>query len=430
MFCNQCEQTSHGVGCVSTPGVCGKDEDVQSLQEILLYGLKGMAAYANHARRLGKTDENVSAFIEEALFATMTNVNFDTGSLLEMVMECGKQNLRVMELLDEAHVERFGHPSPTIVKEGTQAGPGILITGHDLLDLANLLKQCEGTAVKVYTHGEMMPAHMYPRLREHPNLAGHFGGAWQKQKTEFEAFTGPTLATTNCILIPRPSYADRLFTTRCTAVPGGTRLTSDDFSAVIAKAKQCEPLQDKPEKQSTVGFHHDVILGAADAVVKGVKEGKIRRFFLIGGCDGAEVGRNYFSEYARSTPSDTFILTLGCGKFRIRDHEYGELIGLPRLLDMGQCNNAYGAIKVAVALAGAFNCTVNDLPLTLVVSWFEQKAVAVLLTLLSLGVKGITIGPAAPGFISPGVFKILKENFDLRIAGKDAQADLAMAMAG
>jgi len=429
MFCNQCEQTSHGVGCVSTPGVCGKDEDVQSLQEMLLYGLKGMAAYANHARRLGKTDENVSAFIEEALFATMTNVNFDIPSLLEMVMECGKQNLRVMELLDEAHVERFGKPSPATVQEGTQAGPGILITGHDLHDLDNLLRQCEGTDVKVYTHGEMMPAHMYPKLREHPNLAGHYGGAWQKQKTEFEAFCGPTLVTTNCVLIPRPTYADRLFTTRCTAVPGGKRIVTDDFGAVIAAAKRCDPLPHQPTKQTTVGFHHDVILGVADAIIAGVKEGKIRRFFLIGGCDGAEVGRNYFSEYARATPADTFILTLGCGKFRIRDHEYGELLGLPRLLDMGQCNNAYGAIKVAVALSQAFGCTVNDLPLTLVVSWFEQKAVAVLLTLLSLGVKGITIGPAAPAFVSPGVFKVLQETFDLRIAGKDAQTDLASAMA-
>ena len=220
MFCNQCEQTAHGSGCVLSPGVCGKNEDVQSLQEMLLYGLKGMAAYANHARRLGKSDETVSAFIEEALFATMTNVNFDIDSLLEMNLECGRQNLRVMQLLDEGHVEQFGAPSPGTVSEGTLAGPGILMTGHDLLDLHNLLKQCEGTDVQVYTHGEMLPAHMYPVLREHPNLAGHFGGAWQKQKTEFEQFSGPTVATTNCVLIPRESYRDRLFTTRCTAVPG------------------------------------------------------------------------------------------------------------------------------------------------------------------------------------------------------------------
>jgi hydroxylamine reductase len=410
--------------------VCGKNEDVQSLQETLLYGLKGMAAYAHHARRLGKSDEKVSAFIEEALFATMTNVNFDLESLFEMTLECGRQNLRVMELLDQGHVDMFGHPAPTTVREGTHAGPGILVTGHDLLDLHNLLKQCEGTDVKVYTHGEMLPGHMYPKLREHPNLAGHFGGAWQKQKSEFDAFSGPTVATTNCVLIPRPSYADRLFTTRCTAVPGGKRITHDDFSAVIAKAKECAPLPEANGKQSTIGFHHDVILGLADVVVQAVKDKKISRFFVIGGCDGAEPGRNYFSDYARATPPDSFILTLGCGKFRIRDYDYGQLLGLPRLLDMGQCNNAYGAIKVASALAQAFGCTVNDLPLTLVVSWFEQKAVAVLLTLLALGVKNVTIGPNPPGFVTPGVFKVLQDKFGLRVAGKDAQQDLAVALAG
>ena len=429
MFCNQCEQTARGTGCTDSRGVCGKDEDVQSLQEILLYGLKGMAAYAHHARRLGKTDENVDAFVEEALFATITNVNFDMDALLEMVLECGRQNLRVMELLDAGHVERFGDPSPTTVREGTVAGPGILVTGHDLIDLENLLKACQGTDVKVYTHGEMLPAHMYPKLREHANLAGHYGGAWQKQKTEFDAFSGPTLATTNCILIPKPSYADRIFTMRCVAVPGGTRIVGDDFSPLVAKARECPPLADNQTGQSTIGFHHSVILGLAETIVQAVKEGKISRFFVIGGCDGAEVGRNYFSDYAQATPPDSFILTLGCGKYRIRDYDYGELLGVPRLLDMGQCNNAYGAIKVAVALAEAFGCSVNDLPLTLVISWFEQKAVAVLLTLLSLGVKGIAIGPKPPAFVSPNVFKILQEKFDLRLTGGEAKVDLEAAMA-
>ncbi len=429
MFCNQCEQTAHGSGCVLSPGVCGKDADVQSLQEMLLYGLKGMAAYAHHARRLGKSDEGVSAFIEEALFATMTNVNFDLASLLEMNLECGRQNLRVMQLLDEGHVEKFGPPSPGTVREGTEAGPGILITGHDLLDLYHLLQQCAGTDVKVYTHGEMLPAHMYPVLREHPNLAGHYGGAWQKQKAEFERFSGPTVATTNCVLIPRESYADRLFTTRCTAVPGGVRITDDDYSAVIAKAQTCPPLPDSPRKESTTGFHHSVVLNLAGTIVAAVKAGQISRFFLIGGCDGAEPGRNYFSDYAQATPADSFILTLGCGKFRIRDYDYGQLLGLPRLLDMGQCNNAYSAIMVAAALAEAFECTVSDLPLTLVVSWFEQKAVAVLLTLLALDVKGITIGPNPPGFVTPNVFRVLQDRFDLRLTGADARQDLALAMA-
>jgi len=427
MFCNQCEQSFRGVGCSNTPGVCGKDEDVQSLQEIILYGLKGMAAYAHHARRLGKTDESVSAFIEEALFSTMTNVNFDLGSLLEIAMEVGRKNLRVMELLDAGHVETFGKPSPTTVTEGTKAGPGILITGHDLVDLADLLKQCEGTKVKVYTHGEMLPAHMYPKLRNHPNMGGHYGGAWQEQKDEFVRFSGPVIATTNCILIPPPAYADRVFTTRCTAVPGGTRLKDNDFAPVIAKALKCAPLLEKIVRTSIVGFHRQVILDAAPTIVQAVKDGKISRFFVIGGCDGAEPGRNYFSDYAQATPKDSFILTLGCGKFRIRDYNYGEHLGLPRLMDMGQCNDAYGAIAVAVALAGAFKCGVNDLPLTLVISWFEQKAVAVLLTLLSLDVKNIIIGPNPPAFVTPNVFKILQDKFGLRLSG-DAKADLAAVL--
>lgn len=430
MFCNQCEQTAHGVGCVLSPGVCGKDEDVQSVQEMILYGLKGMAAYASHARRLGKSDESVSAFIEDALFATMTNVNFDLGSLLGIALELGRQNLRVMEMLDEGHVETFGKPSPCQVATGTQAGPGILVTGHDLVDLWDLLKQVEGTDIKVYTHGEMLPAHMYPKLREHPNLAGHYGGPWQKQKQEFPRFGGPVVATTNCILIPRAEYADRIFTTRFTAVPGGTRLEGNDFGPVIAKARECGSLpQQDGGRTIQVGFHRTVLLDAAGTIVDAVKAGQISHFFVIGGCDGAEPGRNYFSEYAQATPPDSFILTLGCGKFRINGHEYGTHLGLPRLMDMGQCNDAYGAIQVALALANAFQCGVNDLPLTLVVSWFEQKAVAVLLTLLSLGVKGITIGPNPPAFVSPNVFKILQEQFDLRLTGQDAKVDLQAALA-
>lgn len=428
MFCDQCEQTMGGTGCNHSPGICGKDADVQSLQETILYGLKGMAAYANHARRLGKTDESVSAFIEEALFSTMTNVNFDIESLFEIAMELGRKNFRVMEMLDQGHVEAFGDPSPTVVTLGTKAGPGILVTGHDLVDLAELLKQVEGTNINVYTHGEMLPAHMYPKLREHPNLAGHYGGPWQKQKSEFPAFGGPVVATTNCILIPTVQYADRIFTTRFTAVPGGTRITDNDFSKVIAKAKECASLTKHIAGTLEVGYHRQVLLSAAGTIVDAVKAGQISRFFVIGGCDGFEPGRNYFSDYAEATPNDSFILTLGCGKFRINGHDYGKHLGLPRLMDMGQCNDAYGAIAVAVALSKAFNCSVNDLPLTLVISWFEQKAVAVLLTLLALGVKGINLGPNPPAFITPNVFKILQEKFDLRLIGKDAKADLSRVM--
>ncbi len=429
MFCNQCEQAAMGIGCNNSVGICGKNPDVAAVQDLILFGLKGMAAYANHARRLGKTDESVSAFIEEALFSTMTNVNFDITSLFNIAMELGQKNLRVMELLDAGHIEAFGKPSPTTIKEGTQAGPGILVTGHDLVDLKNLLKQVEGTPIKVYTHGEMMPAHMYPKLREHPNLAGNFGGAWQEQRREFEEFTGPIVATTNCILIPRGSYGDRLFTTRFTAVPNGKPIVNDDYSPVIASALKCQPLKEKLVRTSTIGFHRTVLLDAAPTIVQAVKDGKISRFFVIGGCDGAESGRNYFSEYAAATPADSFILTLGCGKYRIRDHEYGTHLGLPRLMDMGQCNDSYGAIQIAIALAKAFNCGVNDLPLTLVVSWFEQKAIAVLLTLLSLGVKGITIGPNPPAFLTANVFKLLQDKFDLKLTGTNARADLEAVMA-
>ena len=428
MFCNQCEQTARGQACVDM-GVCGKDPDVQSLQEILLYGLKGMASYAHHARRLDMVDEAVDAFMEEALFATVTNVNFDMESLFELVMECGMKNLRAMQMLDEGHVKRFGPPSPSTVFEGTKPGPGVLITGHDMVDLADLLKQTAGAGVNVYTHGEMLPAHMYPELRKHKHLVGHFGGAWQKQKAEFASFSGPVLATTNCVLIPPDSYKDRLFTTRVTAVPGGKRLKTNDFSAVIAKAKQCDPLPDYPVGKSTVGFHHTVILGIADQIVGAVKARKLSHFFLIGGCDGAEQGRNYFSRFAQATPADSIILTLGCGKYRIRDYDYGTIqladgVTVPRLLDMGQCNDSYGAIQVAVALSKALGCSVNDLPLTIVLSWFEQKAVAVLLTLLALGVKGIRIGPAAPAFISPNVMRVLQDKFDLRLANSGPYAEV------
>ncbi|MBX9642376.1 MAG: hydroxylamine reductase [Mycobacteriaceae bacterium] len=423
MFCNQCEQTTNGTGCTEL-GVCGKDPDVQSLQETLLYGVKGMAAYANHARRLGKTDDTVNAFIEEALFATMTNVNFDLESLLELVLECGRQNLRVMELLDAGHTERFGVPQPTTVSQGTKAGPGILVTGHDLVDLADLLEQTSGTGINVYTHGEMLPAHSYPALRKYPHLAGHYGGAWQNQRIEFSEFAGPVVATTNCVLIPWETYRDRLFTTRITAVPGATRLKSNDFSAVIARARTCDPLPDNKSGESTIGFHHQVILGLADRIVAAVKSGAVKRFFVIGGCDGDELGRNYYTEYAQHTSPESIILTLGCGKYRIRDYDYGTIGGLPRFLDMGQCNDAYGAIQVALGLAKAFQCGVNDLPLTIVLSWFEQKAVAVLLTLLSLGVKGIRIGPAPPAFLSPTVLGILQEKFDLRLIGNDPVVDV------
>lgn len=429
MHCDQCEQTYRGLACTSM-GVCGKDPDMESLQKILLYGLKGMASYKAHARRLGKTDVEVETFIEEALFATVTNVNFDIPTLLELVMKCGEMNLKTMQLLNDGHVEVMGAPSPTEVVEGLHEGPRILVTGHDMVDLKDILDQTEGLGINVYTHGEMLPAHMYENLRAHPHLKGHYGGAWQKQRDEFEAFGGPVLATTNCVLIPRPTntYLDRLFTVRETAVPGATRLKTNDFSAVIKKAQEIGSLPGTEQKTSTVGFHYSVILSLADQLVEAVKEGKIKHFYLIGGCDGAEPGRNYFHEFAGATPQESLVMTVGCGKYRIREQEFGSInlngMEVPRLLDMGQCNDSYGAIQVALGLAKAFNCGVNDLPLTLLLSWFEQKAVAVLLSLLHLGVKGIKLGPALPAFVSPNVLAILQEQYDLQGIGKDAPADV------
>lgn len=431
MHCDQCEQTRKGTGCIQQ-GVCGKDPDMESLQKILLYGLKGMAAYKHHARRLGKTGPEVDAFIEEALFATMTNVNFDMDTLLGMVLECGRMNLKTMQLLNDGHVETFGTPEMTEVTEGIQEGPGILITGHDLVDLRDLLEQTKDTGIKVYTHGEMLPGHMYPKLKAYPHFAGHYGGAWQKQRLEFERFGGPVIASTNCVLIPGPknTYGERLYTMRCTAVPGAKRLLEDDFSEVIQQAKAIGPLEPTETKTSLIGFHADQVMAVADKVIGAIKGGDVKHVFLIGGCDGAETGRNYFSEFAKATPEESLILTLGCGKYRIREHDYGTVAGLPRFLDMGQCNDAYSAIRVAGALAEELNCGINELPLTLVISWFEQKAVAVLLTLLALDVRNIRLGPRLPEFVTPNVLALLSERYGLQPIGTEPEADVQAAMAG
>lgn len=427
MFCYQCEQTPAASGCTKI-GICGKDEDIQSLQDILLFGLKGISAYAYHARRLGAKDEDVDSFIEEALFTTLTNVNFDAERYIEMALNCGKMNLRIMELLDKAHTEKFGNPVPVEVETGVRSGRAILVTGHDLLDLYELLKQTEGAGINIYTHGEMLPAHSYPELKKFRHLAGNFSGAWQEQETEFDSFAAAILATTNCVLIPPTNtYSNRLFTTGVVGIPGATHIKDSDFTALIEKAKSLPALVNAPGKKIMTGFHHTAILSLADRVIEAVKAGKVRRFFLIGGCDGARPGRNYYTEFAERVPKDCVILTLACGKYRFNKLDFGEVAGMPRLMDIGQCNNAYSAVQVALSLAEAFNCSVNELPLSFVLSWFEQKAVAILLTLLSLGIKGIRIGPTAPAFASPGVLKILKESFDLKLIGTPEQ-DLAQIL--
>jgi len=413
MFCYQCEQTAKGTGCTIS-GVCGKNEDVASLQDILVFGLKGIAAYAYHARELGARDEQVDAFMHEALFTTLTNVNFDLGRHVGLVLKCGEMNLRTMELLDKAHTDRFGLPTPTAVSTGAKEGPGIVVTGHDLLDLEALLKQTQGTGVNVYTHGEMLPAHAYPALKKYPNLVGNYGGAWQKQRQEFEDFPGAILVTTNCLMAPKDSYRDRLFTAGPVGAAGATHIQGRNFKAVVDKAKVLPPLCNEAGITLTTGFHHTAILGIADKVVGAVKAGKIRRFFLVGGCDGAKPGRNYYTEFVQKVPKDCVVLTLACGKYRFNDLDLGAIDGIPRLIDIGQCNNAYSAVQVAAALASVFKCGLNDLPLSLILSWYEQKAVAILLSLLHLGMKGIRIGPSLPAFVTPNVLKVLVDTFDIK----------------
>ncbi len=424
MFCHQCQQTMNNTAC-TVRGVCGKDEDIMSLQWMLIYGLKGIGAYAYHARALGHRDEEVDAFMHEALFKTLTNVDFDLQDHIDLVLRAGKVNYRTMEMLDKANTERFGDPGPVAVRSGTTKGPGILVTGHDLLDLESLLKQTEGTGVNVYTHGEMLPAHGYPRLRENPHLVGNFGTAWQRQRTEFSEFGGPILATSNCVLIPPSTYKERLYTTGIARVAGVKHIIGDDFSELIAHAKRIGDLPERSGKPLSTGFHHKAVLTLAPAIVEAVKTGKIRRFFLIGGCDGAAQGRSYYTELASKIPRDCVILTLGCGKYRFNDMDMGmiEGTGIPRLLDMGQCNNSYSAIQLAVELSKAFKVDVNDLPLSIVLSWFEQKAVAIFETLLALNVKNIRIGPTLPAFVSPNVLKVLVEKYNVMPLG-DVDDDL------
>jgi len=397
--------------------------ETANLQELVLYGIKGVAAYAEHAKALGYTDEKAYATIHELLdFLTWPAPS--AGEFVTMAMRVGELNLKVMELLDKANTDTFGHPAPTPVRLHPRKGPAILVSGHDLADLKALLEQTAGTGIQIYTHGEMLPAHGYPVLKAYPHLAGNYGGAWQDQKSEFSQFPGAILMTSNCIQQPN-GYKNRLFTCGPTAWPGCVHISNRDFRPVIEAALAAPGYEeDGPDDTILVGFGRNAVLSAAPVVIDAVKSGAIRHFFLIGGCDGARSGRNYYTEFAQSVPKDCMVLTLACGKYRFNKHDFGTIGGLPRLLDIGQCNDAYSAIQIAVALAGAFNCGVNDLPLSLVLSWYEQKAVAILLTLLYLGIKNIRIGPTLPAFITPSVLAMLQENFNL-MAITTPEADLA-----
>jgi hydroxylamine reductase len=547
MFCYQCEQTSKGEGC-QTLGVCGKDETTATLQDLLIQAVKGISMYAHRARQQGAADPEIDSFTIRAIFATLTNVNFDperlvtliheavttrdaaralyeqacakagvvpakldapatwipartldgllaqgqqallparfltegketanlqelvlygikgvaayaahalalgagdplsyakiheildflthpspaAGDLLAMALAVGELNYRVMEVLDKAHTETFGHPQPAKVRLNARKGKAILVSGHDLHDLFALLEQTKGLGIQIYTHGEMLPAHGYPKLKAYEHLAGNYGGAWTDQAEEFAEFPGAILMTSNCIQKPKVTYEQRIFTSGAVAWPGVRHIADQDFAPVIAAALLAPGYsEDGSGEEITVGFGHNAVLSVAGKVVDAVKSGAIRHFFLIGGCDGARSGRSYYTELAESIPSDCLILTLACGKFRFNKLDFGEIGGLPRLLDIGQCNDTYSALQIAIALAKAFECGVNDLPLSLVLSWYEQKAVAVLLTLLHLGVRNIRIGPTLPAFLSPAVLELLHEKFNL-MAIKTADEDLAAMLA-
>jgi hydroxylamine reductase len=391
--------------------------DVAGLQELIVYGLKGLAAYADHAQILGKEDDAVYAFIHKTL-DRLTQKPTDIGELLQTALAVGQVNLKAMELLDAGNTGTYGHPEPTQVRITPVKGKCIVVSGHDLKDLEELLKQTQGKGINVYTHGEMLPCNAYPGLKKYKHLVGNYGGAWQDQRNEFDAFPGAILMTTNCIQKPKDSYKSRIFTSGVVGWAGVTHISNGDFTPVIKTALAAPGFaQDAPAKSITIGFARNTVMSVAGKVIDAVKAGKIRHFFLIGGCDGAKPGRNYFTEFAQKVPNDCIILTLACGKYRFNKLDFGSIDGIPRLLDCGQCNDAYSAIQIAVALAGAFKCGVNDLPLSLVLSWYEQKAVVILLTLLHLGIKNIKLGPSLPAFLSPAALNVLVEKFNIAPVG-------------
>jgi hydroxylamine reductase len=388
-------------------------EDVAGLQELIMYGLKGMASYTDHAQILGKEDDAVYAFFHETL-DWLAQGPADVNALLGKALKVGEVNLTVMGLLDAANTGAYGHPEPTHVRITPVKGKAILISGHDLKDLDELLKQTEGKGINIYTHGEMLPCNAYPELKKHEHLIGNYGGAWQDQQKEFAQFPGAILMTTNCLMKPQQAYEGRLFTSGVAGWPGIPHIADRNFAPVIAAAQAAEGFkEDEPEKTITIGFAHNTVMSVAGKVIEAVKGGAIKHFFLIGGCDGAKPGRNYYTDFAQAVPKDCVILTLACGKYRFNKLDFGDIGGIPRLLDCGQCNDSYSAIQIAVALANAFNCGVNDLPLSLILSWYEQKACVILLTLLHLGIKNMKLGPTLPAFLTPPVLNVLVEKFNI-----------------
>lgn len=417
--CGSCSSQCGNTDDYNMNDLWNADEDIRSLKSLILFGIRGMAAYAYHALVLGFTDEDVNRFFYKAL--SVISFDLDMNDLLPIVLEVGEVNLKCMALLDKANTESYGMPVPTKVPLTIEKGPFIVISGHDLKDLQLLLEQTEGKGINIYTHGEMLPAHGYPELKKYSHLKGNFGTAWQNQQKEFDNLPAPVLFTTNCLMPVKESYADRVFTTEVVSYPEMVHINDDkDFTPVIEKALELGGYEEDTlvpgingGKEVTTGFGHGSVLGVADKVIEAVKAGAISHFFLVGGCDGAKVGRNYYTEFVQQAPKDSIILTLACGKYRFNDLDLGEIGGLPRIMDMGQCNDAYSAIQVAIALSKAFECGVNDLPLSMVLSWYEQKAVCILLTLLHLGIKNIYLGPTLPAFISPNVLSFLVENYHI-----------------
>lgn len=417
--CSVCKNPCGNTDDYDLKNLWTDNEDIRSLKSLILFGIRGMAAYAYHAMVLGYVSEEVNAFFYKAL--SVIGYDMDMELLLPVVLEVGEKNLICMELLDKANTKTFGTPVPTTVPLTIEKGPFIVITGHDLYDLKLLLEQTKDKGINIYTHGEMLPAHAYPELKKYPHLKGNFGTAWQNQQKEFDAIPAPVLYTTNCLMPVKKSYADRVFTTEVVSYPEMVHIGEDkDFTPVIEKALELGGYESDREmtginggKTVMTGFSHGTVLGVADTVIDAVKSGAISHFFLVGGCDGARAGRNYYTEFVKQTPENSIILTLACGKYRFNDLDLGTIGGLPRIMDMGQCNDAYSAIKVAIALAEAFDCGVNELPLSMVLSWYEQKAVCILLTLLHLGIKNIYLGPTLPAFLSPNILNYLVENYQI-----------------
>lgn len=427
MFCYQCSQTARGTGC-TVVGVCGKEPTVARLQDNLLFAIKGISAYLYHARELGYTDDEVDAFLEKGFYSTLTNVNFDPQEFVKLALEAGQMNIKTMQLLKKAHIETYGEPVPTEVPVGSVKGHGIIATGHSMKALEELLKQTEGKGINVYTHSELLPAHGYPGLKKYKHLVGQLGGPWFDQKQTFSKYPVAILGTSNCVLLPRDEYKERMFTSGVAQLPGVQHIEDYDFTPVIEKALELPELEDEPNKTVlTTGFGASTVLSLAPKIKELVEAGKIKQFILVGGCDSPKPQAKYYTEFVEKLPQEAVVLTLACGKYRFNDMDLGDIEGVPRLIDLGQCNDAIVAVDIAVALTELFGVELNELPLTIVCSWMEQKAAAILWSLLALDMKGIYLGPILPGWANEEILNILVENYDLKPIG-DPEEDIKAIM--